>query len=133
MFQKQTGSEMDFFEGISLRVPCIFPCDVRKYRIPDLSGGSRSTVFEGSDQIILDYKSAVGWTYTAGTVSDWIAKFSFGFYSLMLTSTLIGMHPDELVLEDKYIENYLKNKDGKYRTNRTDIRICSVLYFYILI
>lgn len=31
------------------------------------------------------------WTYTAGTVSDWIAQFSFGFYSLMLTSTLIGL------------------------------------------
>ena len=32
-----------------------------------------------------------GWTYTAGTVADWIAKFSFGFYSLMLTSTVIGL------------------------------------------
>ena len=32
-----------------------------------------------------------GWTYTAGTVADWIAQFSFGFYSLMLTSTLIGL------------------------------------------
>jgi hypothetical protein len=32
-----------------------------------------------------------GWAYSAGTVSDWIAKFSFGFYSLMLTSTLLGI------------------------------------------
>lgn len=32
-----------------------------------------------------------GWTYTAGIVADWIAQFSFGFYSLMLTSTLIGL------------------------------------------
>lgn len=32
-----------------------------------------------------------GWAYAAGTVPDWIAKFSFGFYSLMLTSTLIGL------------------------------------------
>ena len=31
-----------------------------------------------------------GWAYTAGTVSDWIAQFSFGFYSIMLTSTIIG-------------------------------------------
>lgn len=31
-----------------------------------------------------------GWTYAAGMVPDWIAQFSFGFYSLMLTSTLIG-------------------------------------------
>ena len=32
-----------------------------------------------------------GWAYGAGTVTDWIAKFSFGFYSLMLTSTIIGL------------------------------------------
>jgi len=32
-----------------------------------------------------------GWTYTAGTLPDWIAQYSFGFYSIMLTSTLIGL------------------------------------------
>lgn len=32
-----------------------------------------------------------GWAYSAGSVPAWIAKFSFGFYSLMLTSTLIGL------------------------------------------
>ncbi len=32
-----------------------------------------------------------GWTYTQGTVPDWIAQYSFGFYSLMLTSLLIGL------------------------------------------
>ena len=32
-----------------------------------------------------------GWAYTAGTVADWVAKFGFGFYSLMLTSTIIGL------------------------------------------
>ena len=32
-----------------------------------------------------------GWTYTAGTVADWGAQFSFGFYSLMLTSLLLGL------------------------------------------
>ena len=32
-----------------------------------------------------------GWAYSAGAVADWIAQFSFGFYSLMLTSTIIGL------------------------------------------
>lgn len=32
-----------------------------------------------------------GWTYSVGTTADWIAQFSFGFYSLMLTSLLIGL------------------------------------------
>lgn len=31
-----------------------------------------------------------GWSYAAGTAPDWIAQFAFGFYSLMLTSTIIG-------------------------------------------
>lgn len=32
-----------------------------------------------------------GWTYTAEIVPAWVAQFSFGFYSLMLTSTVIGL------------------------------------------
>lgn len=32
-----------------------------------------------------------GWTYTVHIVPDWAAQFAFGFYSLMLTSTLIGL------------------------------------------
>ena len=35
-------------------------------------------------------KVPFGWTYTAEIVPSWVAQFSFGFYSLMLTSTLIG-------------------------------------------
>ena len=31
------------------------------------------------------------WAYVDGLVDSWIAQFSFGFYSLMLTSTLIGI------------------------------------------
>lgn len=31
------------------------------------------------------------WAYTKGTTAAWIAQFSFGFYSLMLTATLIGL------------------------------------------
>ena len=32
-----------------------------------------------------------GWAYSGETVPEWIAQFSFGFYSLMRTSTLIGL------------------------------------------
>lgn len=31
------------------------------------------------------------WAYAAGTVPEWVAQFSFGFYSLMLTSLLLGL------------------------------------------
>ena len=31
------------------------------------------------------------WAYTAGTAAEWGAQYAFGFYSMMLTSTLIGL------------------------------------------
>lgn len=31
------------------------------------------------------------WAYYSGIVPEWVAQFSFGFYSMMLTSTLIGL------------------------------------------
>lgn len=31
------------------------------------------------------------WAYTAGSFPDWAAQFAFGFYSLMLTSAIIGL------------------------------------------
>ena len=37
------------------------------------------------------FKVPWGFAYKAGVVPEWIAQFSFGFYSLMLTSTLIGL------------------------------------------
>ena len=42
-------------------------------------------------QLFWTFKVPRGWAYSAGTVTDWVAKFSFGFYSLMLTSMLIGL------------------------------------------
>ena len=32
-----------------------------------------------------------GWTYSGSIFPDWVAQFSFGFYSLVLTSLLIGL------------------------------------------
>lgn len=32
-----------------------------------------------------------GWTYQQGVTADWIARFSFGLYGLMLTSAIIGL------------------------------------------
>ena len=37
------------------------------------------------------FRVPFGWAYSAGTVADWIAQYSFGFYSIMLTSTIIGL------------------------------------------
>ena len=37
------------------------------------------------------FRAPWDWAYTAGTTAEWVAQFSFGFYSMMLTSTLIGL------------------------------------------
>ncbi|MGN0352060.1 MAG: 4Fe-4S binding protein [Roseburia sp.] len=42
-------------------------------------------------KLLWTFRVPWGWAYTAGTTYDWIAQFSFGFYSLMLTSTIIGL------------------------------------------
>ncbi len=42
-------------------------------------------------KLLWTFRVPWGWAYTAGTVSDWVAQFAFGFYSLMLTSTIIGL------------------------------------------
>lgn len=31
------------------------------------------------------------WAYSGGTIPEWMVQFGYGFYSLMLTSTLIGL------------------------------------------
>ena len=42
-------------------------------------------------QLFWTFRVPWGWTYTAGSVPNWVAQFSFGFYSMMLTSLLIGL------------------------------------------
>lgn len=42
-------------------------------------------------KLFLTFRVPWGWTYSVGTVPDWVAQFSFGFYSLMLTSLLLGL------------------------------------------
>jgi len=37
------------------------------------------------------FKVPWDWAYTATNIPAWVAQYSFGFYSLMLTSTLIGL------------------------------------------
>ena len=42
-------------------------------------------------KLLWTFRVPWGWAYTAGTVTDWVAQFAFGFYSMMLTSTIIGL------------------------------------------
>ena len=44
-----------------------------------------------SIKLLWTFRVPWGWTYTAGMVEDWIAQFSFGFYSLMLSSLILGI------------------------------------------
>ena len=54
-----------------------------------LVAGGAATLKEAL-KLFWTFKVPWGWAYSVGTVTDWVAQFSFGFYSMMLTSTLIG-------------------------------------------
>ena len=54
-----------------------------------VAAGSRS--LREAIKLFWTFRIPWGWTYTAGTVPDWIAQYSFGFYSMMLTSLLLGL------------------------------------------
>jgi len=41
--------------------------------------------------VLWTFKVPFGWAYTASAVPDGMAQFAFGFYSVMLTSTIIGI------------------------------------------
>lgn len=54
-----------------------------------VAGGAKS--LSETIQLFWTFQAPWGWTYTADTVPDWIAQYSFGFYSMMLTSFIIGL------------------------------------------
>lgn len=53
--------------------------------------GSGAASLKEAIKLLWTFRVPWGWAYTGGFVADWIAQFSFGFYSLMLTSTIIGI------------------------------------------
>ncbi len=54
-------------------------------------------VFSGTESLrqavtlLWTFKLPWNWAYTQNTVLPWIAQFAFGFYSVMLTSTVLGL------------------------------------------
>lgn len=54
-------------------------------------------VFEGTNSLkemvtlLWTFKLPWNWAYVGQAVAPWMAQFAFGFYSIMLTSTVLGM------------------------------------------
>ncbi len=42
-------------------------------------------------KLLWSFKVPWKWAYSASVFPDWVAQFGYGFYSLMLTSTIIGL------------------------------------------
>lgn len=53
--------------------------------------GSGASSLKESLKLFWTFNVPWTWAYAEGLVPAWVAQFSFGFYSLMLTSTLIGL------------------------------------------
>lgn len=91
MLPLQAHAPLDVLQVVPLCLFALFPDDVRQHGVPDLSGRCWCYALREAIKLFWTFRVPWGWTYTAGTVTDWVAQFSFGFYSLMLTSLLLGL------------------------------------------
>jgi len=53
--------------------------------------GSGASSLKEVVTLLWTFKVPWGWAYSASNIPAWVAQYSFGFYSLMLTSTIIGL------------------------------------------
>ena len=88
MLPLQAYAPLDVLQVVPLRLFALFP-DNMVFQTYLVAAGAAS--LREAIKLFWTFRVPWGWTYTAGTVADWVAQFSFGFYSLMLTSLLLGL------------------------------------------
>ena len=91
MLPLQAHTPLDVLQVVPLRLFDLFPDDVRHMVFQTYLVAAGAASLREAIKLFWTFRVPWGWTYTAGTVTDWVAQFSFGFYSLMLTSLLIGL------------------------------------------
>ncbi len=52
---------------------------------------TQSSTLKKAIKLLWTFKVPWKWAYSGSIFPDWVAQFGFGFYSLMLTSTIIGL------------------------------------------
>ena len=50
-----------------------------------------ATTLKKAIKLLWTFKVPWKWAYSGSIFPDWVAQFGFGFYSLMLTSTILGL------------------------------------------
>ena len=53
--------------------------------------GAGASTLRQTVKLFWTFQVPWGWAYTASSVPQWVAQFSFGFYGVMLTSLLLGL------------------------------------------
>ena len=91
MFPKQANTKMDGIQMVSIWFSDIFPCHVRNMVFQTYLVASGAENLREAIKLFWIFRIPWGWTYSGSIFPDWVAQFSFGFYSLMLTSLLIGL------------------------------------------
>ncbi len=87
----RTTEEINEFKMVPIWLFDIFPYNVGNMVFQTYLVGAGASSLREAIKLFWTFRVPWGWTYTAGTVADWVAQFSFGFYSLMLTSLLLGL------------------------------------------
>ena len=91
MLPQQADALLDVFQVVPVRLSDFFLAMFGNMLFQTWLVGSGAANLREAIKLFWTLRVPWGWTYTPGMVPDWAAQFSFGFYSLMLTSLLIGL------------------------------------------
>ena len=83
---------MDEFKMVPIRLFDIFHTMFGNMVFQTYLVGAGSSSLREAIKLFWTFRVPWGWTYTAGTVADWVAQFSFGFYSLMASRRMMIRH-----------------------------------------
>mgnify|MGYP000152243079 FL=1 len=81
---------MDEKQSVPLWISDFLFCDVFSNAVDDVSCVFRSRKSASGSYLVMDLEASVELGVSCVNVSPGIAQFAFGFYSVMLTSTVLG-------------------------------------------
>ena len=91
MLPLQANAALDVLQVVPLRIFALFLTMFGNMVFQTYLVAAGAASLREAIKLFWTFRVPWGWTYTGGTVADWVAQFSFGFYSLMLTSLLLGL------------------------------------------
>nr|WP_330365669.1 4Fe-4S binding protein [Butyrivibrio sp. XBB1001] len=91
MFQEKACAKVAIFKVVSIWLFNLFLTMFGTMIFQTYLVFSGAGTLKKAIKLFWTFKVPWKWAYNGSIFPDWVAQFGFGFYSLMLTSTLIGL------------------------------------------